>query len=245
MERTKYKLVLIGFLLVALNVNGTNKEDIYNAYIRNSMSVWKGIIDKFSYDADTNNELLLELVNYQYGYIGYCLGTKQKEEAALYLKKAEANLVKLEYNKMFPAKISGYKSAFYGFHIGLNIFSAPFLGPKSSAAAKEAIALDGDDYFGYVQYGNVQFHAPALMGGSKTEAVKCYLKAKSLMEKSSLDKVHDWNYISLLVTLAKAYESTDDYINAKLIYEKLLGLEPDFSWVKTELYPNVLKQFKK
>ena len=244
MERTKYKLVLIGFLLIGLTVNGTNKQDIYNAYVHNSMSVWKGLIDKLSYKADNNNELLLELVNYQYGYIGYCLGTKQKEEASVYLKKAEANLVKLENNKVYPAKIAGYKSAFYGFHIGLNIFSAPLLGPKSGANAREAIELDKNDYFGYVQTGNIQFHAPALMGGSKTEAVKSYLKAKSLMEQSSL-MAQDWNYLSLLISLAKAYESTDDFINAKLIYEKLLGIEPDFIWVKTELYPNLLKQLKK
>jgi tetratricopeptide (TPR) repeat protein len=245
MERTKCKLILICFLLIELTVNGSNRQDIYNAYVQNSMTVWKGVIDKLSDEADKNNELLLELVNYQYGYIGYCLGTKQKEEASVYLNNAEANLVKLENNKVFPAKIAGYKSAFYGFHIGLNIFSAPLLGPKSGANAREAIALDGNDYFGYVQAGNVQFHAPALMGGSKAEAVKCYLKAQSLMEQSSQDIAHDWNYLSLLVSLAKAYESIDDYINAKLIYEKLLGIEPNFIWVKTELYPKLLKQFKK
>ena len=152
------------------------------------MPAWKGIIDQMQSQREKSNELRFELLNYQYGYIAWCIGNNKKDEASDYLKLAEDNLQRLESEKFNLSRISGYKAAFYGFHIGLNIFSAPFIGPKSVASAKLAISLDPDDFFGYIQTGNVQFHAPALFGGSKQEALTNYLKAKVLMEKGNMMK---------------------------------------------------------
>ena len=147
------------------------------------------------------------------------IGNNKKNEAHTYLKQAEDNLEILEDQKYLPSRISGYKSAFCGFHIGLNVFAAPFIGPRSFAAAKEALEYDPEDYFGYIQMGNVLFHAPGLVGGSRFEALKNFLKAKVLMEKSSLETSKNWNYLSLLTTIAQAYELVDDKLNAKTMYE--------------------------
>ena len=227
-----------------LSLLGSTKQDIYNAYINNKMPAWKTIIDQLENKPDQRNELLLELVNYQYGYIAWCLGENRKDEARNYLSKAEDNLKILETRKFAISKTFGYKSAFYGFHIGLNIFLSPFIGPKSSNAAKQAISVDPDDFFGFIQMGNVLFYAPSLVGGSKPEALKSYLKAMVLMEKSNIDNKEDWNYLSLLTSVAKAYEVLDDYANAKLIYEKILKFEPQYKWVSDELYPKLLKKLK-
>ena len=208
------------------------------------MPVWKVIIDQLESKPGKNNQLLLETVNYQYGYIAWCIGTNHKNEALFYLKKAEENLKLLELVKFEPSTIYGYKSAFYGYHIGLSLFSAPFLGPKSSASAKLAISTDPDGFFGYIQMGNVQFHAPSLMGGSKSEALKNYLKAKTLMEKSEPGIRDNWNYLSLLTSIAKTYEILNDYTHAKLIYEDILKYEPNFKLVRDELYPRLLMKLK-
>lgn len=67
------------------------------------------------------------------------------------------------------------------------------------------------------------------MGGSKTEAIGYYLKAKAMMEKKSVEMHGDWNYLSLLTTIAKAYESMNDLSKAKLMYEEILKFEPGFN----------------
>jgi hypothetical protein len=59
----------------------------------------------------------------------------------------------LKQRKLEPSTIYGYKSAFSGYRIGLSLFSAPFLGPKSSASAKQAISINPDGFFGYIQIG--------------------------------------------------------------------------------------------
>ena len=225
-----------------MDLSGSEKQDIYNAYLTNKMPVWKEIIDRMENNTEKSNIQVLELVNYQYGYIAWCIGNGKRNEAQNYLKQAEKNLLKLENQNYEPSKVSGYRSAFYGFHIGLNVFLAPFIGPKSFAAAKKALTDDPEDYFGYIQMGNVLFNAPGLVGGSRPEALKNFLKAKVLMERNSSETSKNWNYLSLLTTIAQAFESLDDKLNAKIMYEYILKFEPDYTWVKDELYPQLKKK---
>ena len=227
-----------------LTLWGSKKNDIYNAYVKNEMPAWKVIIDQLENKPDKSNELLLELVNYQYGYIAWCLGNKQKDEARIYLSKAEDNLNLLETRNFALSKIFGYKSAFYGFDISFNFLLSPFIGPKSVNAARQAISIDPDDFFGYIQMGNVMFYAPSFVGGSKPEALKSYLKAIALMEKNSAEIREDWNYLSLLTSVANCYEALGDIVNTKLTYEKILKYEPQFKWVRDELYPQLIKRLK-
>jgi len=224
---------------------GSDKNDIYNSYISNSMPVWKTVIDQLNNKAGKSNDQRLELLNYQYGYIGWCLGNHRKDEALIYLKLAEKNVKLLEDEKLESSLINGYKSALYGFHIALNKFSAPFLGPKSFDCAKKAVLLDPNQPFGYIQMGNVQFHMPSIMGGSKTAAISYYLKAKVIMEKNGKGIHGDWNYLSLLSNIARGYEALNENIKAKLMYEEILEFEPGFNWVREELYPYLLEKLKK
>src|SRR5665648_10285 len=245
MERSKYWITIVFWGLFALSLKASNKSDVYNAYINNRMPVWKSVIDQLNNQPDKTNELRLELLNYQYGYIGWCLGNDHKDQALIYLKLAQENVKFLEAKKLELSLINGYKAALYGFQISLSKFSAPFIGPKSSDCAKKAVLLDPNQPFGYIQLGNVKFHSPSLMGGSKTEAIGYYLKAKAIMEKKDGEIQGDWNYLSLLVTIAQAYESINDNAKAKLMYEEILKFEPGFNWVRDDLYPHLLEKIKK
>lgn len=238
----KFRLIIILLAFFAISLKATTKEDICHCYLNNRMPVWKYIIDQLKSQPEKSDELLLELVNYQYGYIGWCLTNNRKDEALVYLKLAEENVKLLEAKKFERAMIFAYKAAFYGYHIAISKFSAPFLGPKSSSCANQAIQLAPNQPFGYIQLGNVKFHSPSIMGGSKAEAISYYLKAKTMMEKNKDEIRGDWNYLSLLTTIAKAYESINDLSNAKLMYEEILKFEPGFIWVRDELYPQLLKK---
>lgn len=244
MERTKYRLIVIALIFFAFNLKGSNRSEIYNFYIDSRMKDWKNVIDQLNNKLGKNNDLLIELVNYQYGYIGWCMGNNRNDDALLYLKLAENNIKILENSHFQPSMINAYKAALYGYRIGLNNLTAPFIGPKSFDCAKHAVKLDPNNAFAYIQLGNVKFHAPVLMGGSKTEAIIFFLTAKTLMEKNAAQIHGDWNYLSLLVTIAKAYISLEDFVKAKSMYEEILKFEPDFKWVKDELYPQLLKKIK-
>jgi len=245
MERTKYRLILILLLLQGfLQIKAGFRSEIYYAYVHNRMDIWKNAIDRMDSEVSKTNELLLELVNYQYGYIGYCIGYKKRDDAKKYLELAERNIEVLEESKFSPSLINAYKCAFYGFRIGLNKLSAPINGLKSIEHARSALALDKENYFAYIQYGNIQFYMPAAFGGSKKEGIEYFLKAKEILEKNPVDLTENWNYLSLLLIIGQSHTYIDDLNSAKNVYENILRLEPDFLYVKNELYPRLLKKME-
>ena len=63
------------------SITAQYKSEVYRAYINNQMSSWKSVIDKMQQETNQSDESLLELINYQYGYIGWCLGNDEKKQA--------------------------------------------------------------------------------------------------------------------------------------------------------------------
>ncbi|MBN2666036.1 MAG: hypothetical protein JXR67_05965 [Bacteroidales bacterium] len=244
MERKKNWLIAVILLLTFAQVRADYRSDIYSAYINNRMELWKSVIDRMSSQPGKSDEFILELLNYQYGYIGYCIGFDKKDEARVYLNIAQKNLDLLEKKKYNPGVINAYRSAFYGFRIGLNPVTAPINGLRSIDCAKTAIKLDPDHYLGYVQQGNIQFYMPSTFGGSKKEALQHYLKARELLEKEPGAVTGNWNYLSLLVVIGQTHTYLKDYSSAQKVYDFIMRTEPAFTFVRDDLYPKLLKQMQ-
>jgi len=245
MERKIYRLIL--FLLLAVMFYSPcsgNRSVIYRAYVTNRMDIWKNVMDRMESGMPGTNDQIIELVNYQYGYIGYCIGYKKREEAKRYLELAEKNIILLEQRNYDRSTIDAYKCAFYGFKIGLNKLSAPINGPKSLELARSSLDHGKDNYFAHVQYGNIMFYMPATFGGSKKEGIEYFLRAKEILERDPSDIADNWNYMSLLLVIGQSYTYLDDLNSAKAVYEKILRLEPGFLYVKDELYPQLLKKME-
>jgi tetratricopeptide (TPR) repeat protein len=221
-----------------------NKSDIYEAYINSNMQRWKNIIDRMESSKTRNSVYLLELVNYQYGYIAWCLGNKKFNEGRNYLDAADKNLAMLSSEQKYLSLVNAYKAAFYGFRIALNKVKAPFLGPKSIDCAKKAIEIDKLNPFGYIQYGNIQFYMPAVFGGSKKEALTYFTRALALKEKNPAILHNDWNYINLLMLIAQSYSYTGDHQSSVKYLEKIMKIEPRFAYIKNELYPQTINKIK-
>ena len=119
---------------------------------------------------------------------------------------------------------------------------APFLGPKSINAAKQSMEENSANPYGFIQYANAQFYMPPIFGGSKKEALKYYLQAQNIMEEDTIELHKNWNYLSLLTNMAEAYTEIKEYENAEKYYKQILKIEPNFLWVKDELYPNFIKE---
>ncbi len=244
MERKKNWLIAALLLLTFAQARADYRSDIYSAYINNRMELWKSVIDRINSQPDKSDDLLMELLNYQYGYIGYCIGFDKKDEARIYLNIAQKILDLLEKKKYNPGVINAYRSAFYGFRIGLNPVTAPVNGLKSIDCAKTAIKLDPGHYLGYVQQGNIQFYMPSTFGGSKKEALQHYLKARELLEKDPASIKGNWNYLSLLVVIGQTHTYLKDYSSAQKVYEFIMHTEPGFTYVRDDLYPKLLKQMQ-
>lgn len=246
MEGKRIELITV-FLLLLLPVRiySDNRSEIYSAYINNRMENWKNVIDRMEASGSKNNEFLLELINYQYGYIGYCLGFGKEKEAQNYISSAEKNVTILEKAGYKLPLLHAYRSAFYGFRISLSKISAPVNGPRSLSHAKKSIELDSENYFGYAQMGNAYFYMPAAFGGSKKIAFENFDKARNLMEKDIALTKGNWNYLSLLVTIAQSHTYLQEFEKAKSEYENILKLEPGFLYVKNDLYPALLAKMKK
>ena len=243
MERKKRFIVMIMLLAFGfLSLNAQFKGVIYKAYISNNMNEWKKTMDKMEAETKKSDEFLLELINYQYGYIGWCIGNNEKSQAKSYLKLAEENIKNLEKREVYPSYANAYKSALYGYAIGLNKLKAPFVGPKSINAAKQSMEENPANPFGFIQYANAQFYMPPVFGGSKTEALEYYSQAQTIMEEDPITLKNDWNYLSLLTNMAEAYAEIKEYDKAEQYYQYILKIEPNFLWVKEELYPNFLKK---
>jgi len=234
------RLFLLIFITLCITlVTAGEKETIYRAYLTNDMATWKTTIDAMHAEGGKSNERELELLNYEYGYVGWCIGNKRKSEAKRYLERSLERIERLkEANHRLPL-LQAYESAYLGFQIGLTNLKAPKLGPRSLDAAKKSVAGDDRNALGYIQLGNIDYFMPPLFGGSKVRAIEHYLHAERLMAPNGRN---DWNYLALLVQLATAYEETGKIAMADSFYRKALSLAPDFRWVKNELYPAFTKK---
>jgi tetratricopeptide (TPR) repeat protein len=245
MERTRHRLIFLMLILLSgTELYGSYRSEIYYAYVNDKMELWKGVIDRMNAVPEKTDEFLLELVNYQYGYIGYCLGAEKKNEAREYLELAQENINILEKHNYRLPLVNAYNAAFCGFRIGINVLSVPYNGFRSIEYAKKAIELDAGNYLAYVQYGNIQFYMPKSFGGSKKEGVDYYNKAREILEKDKKGLAEDWNYLALLVVIGQSYTYLGDYNSAKAVYDYTLRFEPGFTYVRDELYVQLMEKMK-
>lgn len=221
-----------------------DSEKILNYFITDKMNEWKILIDNLERSKLISFDKVLELVNYQYGYIAWCVGKERYDEAKVYIEKAEKNLDELEKNNYAISWVNAYRAAFTGFKIAMSQWKAPFLGPKSLEYVEKAQKNDPTNWFVYVQIGNIKFYTPSIVGGSKKEALSNYLKAKSLLETNDKNYKSNWNYLNLLVSIANTYIELENLKEAKKYFDTSLSLYPNFKWVKDELYPELLKKIR-
>lgn len=229
--------MLFALFICVCFVSADYKQDIYEAFVTRNMGKWKATIDKMEAAAPQTQALQLELINYQYGYIGWCLGEEKNKEAKHYLEKAEAAVSRLIKKNDNDSQMHAYMAAFYGFKVNLSPIKAPVLGPKCLEHAELALSKDKKNPFAYLQYGNALYFRPKLFGGSKEKALAYYLKAEQLM--SSLDVKNDWNYLNVLAQIVLAYQETDQHQKVDQYFRKALTIEPRFTWVKEGLLPKL------
>jgi len=250
MERTNSTLNKFITTLVLLTLatsafsESPYKKNIYEAFITHDMSKWERVIRTIETANATNTiDQKLELINYYYGYIGWLIGQKKFQPAEKLIPKGE-KLIN-EVLKVSPKNATAYsfKGSFLGFKIGIDKCKALFLGSDSKNCINKAIQLDPQNVQALIDKGNLLYYSPRLFGGDKKEALNYFLKGVKLMERNK-ETYQNWVYLNLLTMIASAYEKTDNLVDAKITYEKIMRNEPDIKWVKEDLYPQLLAKIK-
>lgn len=236
----KKTVLLFLLLLPALLQAQLNHELLYNAYLTQDFQVWKNAIDEAQNSKMTTRQLE-ELVNYECGYIGACLGEKKTTEAVRVMNSMERHLTVLENHNYQPAITNMYRSALCAFKITENKWQLIPLGTQSIKYAELAFEEDPKNPMIVGMKGNVDFFRPAIIGGSKKNALYNYEKATELFENQK-QTTFNWNYLANLLSMAQAYEKTGNIQKAQMICEKMLTIAPNFKYVKEVYYPQLVKK---
>jgi len=248
MERPKYitRIVfVISILLLSVQLGFSQspyRDPIYKAYSRGKMDKWYVLMHACEKNANKNSmEEQLELISYYYGYTAWLIGAEEYDTAEEYIEKSEEIIDRLLEDSPDNPTLLAYKGAYIAFTIGISNFKAIFLGTKSIKYIDKALELDPDNIQGNIEKGNSMYYCPAAFGGDKKEAIQYYIRAVKSFEKQNL-VVNNWMYINTMTALGQAYEATDQIQRAKLCYEKIIRIFPNFMWVEEELYPDMLKR---
>ncbi|MCP4313314.1 MAG: tetratricopeptide repeat protein [Bacteroidetes bacterium] len=229
-------------LLGVLNARQNQSEQVYQAFISDRMEDWDRVIVSLNgRKTSLSDEQLGELVNYYYGYTAWALGEGLKKKAGRYIEEAEEIIDELMAKYPNDPDWYAYKGAFVAYKIRLSPIRAPFLGSESIKNIDRAIEIGPHKPQAWIEKGNALFYMPKAFGGSKEKAIEAYSKAIRIMEKDPGSIHHNWIYLNVLMALGHSYEKTGNLQLAKSTYEKLLEIEPNFTYVRDEIYPTFMK----
>lgn len=239
MERTKPGILsLIIFLfLFTVGASGQKKDlnyyrcALYESYRSGNMAPWPKLIEEMEQANSADLSWQTEIVKAMYGLVGYQIGLRDKDIAKSYINKADNYFEKLLAKYPNNAQLHSLAGAFYGYKIALSPYKAPFLGPKSMDHIDKAIQFDPAEPGGYIEKGNSLQYRPAIFGGDKAEALKCYRKALSLFEARN-DNNCNWQQMLLRAFILKCLYETNQKSEAELFLVSMQKEYGSLNWIK-------------
>ena len=237
--------LIISLILVSVQLSRAQSgltDRLYEAYARGKMDVWYTVMQEFEDNNDFSNlDMQLQLVNLYYGYTAWLVSIESEDLAETYIEKSEVILDQVLATDPANSTAMAYKGAFVAFEIGLSNYKAIYLGMVSMQYIEDAYELDTTNIQANIEMGNSSFYSPPAFGGDKSASIDYYKEAARQMELNNMVE-KNWMYLNVMTALGMAYEATGRIQDAKLCYEKILVVKPNFMWVGEELYPDMLKR---
>ena len=249
MEGKKNKISgLIALLIFPVLMVTAQQKDLnyfqcafYDSYREGNMGPWPGLIAEMEKIKSPDLVWQTEILKAIYGLVGYQIGAGQKDLAKAYVKKADVRLEKLLTDYPRNAQLHSLTGAFYAYKISLNVYKAPFLGPKSLYHVEKSIELDPSEPMGYIEKGNSLLYRPAAFGGNKHEALIFYRKALILMETQANQQCN-WQQMLLRAFILKGLYETNQVAEAKIFIEQMQKDYGSMGWVKQFVGTNPMGQ---
>ncbi len=173
-QRRALLLLLIAMSLSLSAQDFSADRDLFAAYQKEDMSVWKEQIDVQRDNVQSTKDLL-----YEYGYCGYIVAEAKKEGKESLMPAAKSYVaqfrkhVEAAKNQLPTGHYEMYMSAVLVYELRLHESMRPI---KAMSLAKEATKLAPNDPLVLSYYGTSLFYAPKPFG-SKAEALVWFEKA--------------------------------------------------------------------
>jgi hypothetical protein len=235
MAAQKFRLLIL-LTFTTLTVTAQQKDLTYyqcaffESYRAGNMSPWPGLIAEMEKVKSTDLAWQTEMIKAIYGLIGYQLGQKQKEQAKVYIEKADRYLEMQLGKHPENALLHSISGAINGYKIALAFYKAPFLGPKSLSQIDKALELDPLEPGGYIEKGNSLMYRPAAFGGDKTEALQFYNKALKLLDARTGESCN-WQKMLLRAFILKAYYETNQTAKAEAFLKDMKQDYGSMEWI--------------
>ena len=162
------QVILALCISISLSAQMTDRE-LFDAYQKQDMSVWKTYVDSLNTHSLNTNSLLIE-----YGYCGYAL-EYDKPHATPYISRFRAH-VQAQRENLPPGHYEMYMSAVYVYELRAHESFHP---AKAMSLAKQATKIAPKDPLVLAYYGTSLFYAPKPFG-SKREALDYFERAEQL-----------------------------------------------------------------
>ncbi len=174
-------------------------------------------------------------------------GEENKGAASEHLKATVEHLQKATEINPQAAEAYALLSSAYGRQIGLNPIKGMTLGRKARKSLKKAAQLAPDNPRVVLCTAISDFNTPGMFGGSKEKGLQGFRRAAELFaQEEPTDPIHPvWGHSRTYAWLGLAYQDRGELAPARAAFAKALAINPDFSWVKNVLLPELEKAVAK
>jgi|GEM_PF-662836 len=211
------------------------------AYVKSSILMWEQLADQADKILNTkyvSKETDLCAIKIKYGLLYTCLANKDKTTYESHIDNIKQQLEELMDKYPNSSGLLTLSSAIMSVEMGFSPMKGIYLGSLSSQQTAKAIELDSLNALAWRQYASNKYFTPKKWGGNIHKAIKSYELALLLYEKNN--QTNDWTYLDTITWLGIAYQKTGDKVKAKEMFEKVLQIAPDYSWVRDKLLPDLM-----
>ena len=189
----------------------------------------------------------IALADYRIADYLLAAGEENKGAASEHLKATVEHLQKA--TKIDPQAAEAYAllASAYGRQIGLNPIKGMVLGRRAQKALKKAAQLAPDNPRVVLCTAIRDFNTPGMFGGSKEKGLQGFQRAAELFAREEpSDPIQPaWGHSRTYAWLGLAYQDRGELALARAAFAKALAINPDFSWVKNVLLPELEKAVAK
>ena len=224
----KVRRRIFPFLLMVISISLSAQDfsadrDLLDAYLRNDMKTWKGLIDTASTTAHT--------LAYEYGYCAALMDVN-KTAAQPYVARFRKHVEGLK-GKLSPGHYEMYMSAVYVYELRLHESFHP---AKSLSLARESVKKAPSDPLTLTYCGMALFYAPKPFGDKK-EALQLFLKAERLFATPKWK--HCWWRAAAMMYIAQCYDKQGEREKAIAQCETILTEYPSYAYIRDTYLPGL------
>lgn len=189
----------------------------------------------------------IALADYRIADYLLAAGEENKAAASEHLKTTVEHLQKAI--EIDPQAVEAYSllSSAYGRQIGLNPIKGVVLGRRAQKALKKAAQIAPDNPRVALCMAIRDFNTPGMFGGSKEKGLRGFQRAAELFaqQEPSAPIYPTWGHSRTYAWLGLAHQDRGELALARAAFAKALAINPDFSWVKNVLLPELEKAVAK